>query len=54
MYVVNQGGNNVIRIDTTSDPPAIIGSPITEAPNPFGIGNDTEHNHMYVANGEGD
>jgi YVTN family beta-propeller protein len=53
MYVVNQGGNNVIRIDTTSDPPAIVGSPITVGSNPFGIGYDPEHFNMYVSNGEG-
>jgi hypothetical protein len=53
MYVVNQGGNNVIRIDTTSNPPAIVGTPITVGSNPFGIGYDPEHFNMYVSNGEG-
>ena len=33
MYVVNQGGNNVIRIDTTSDPPAVVGAAITVGSN---------------------
>ena len=53
MYVVNQNGDNVIRIDTTSDPPVIVGTPITVGANPFGIGYDPEHFNMYVSNGEG-
>ena len=53
MYVVNQNGHNVIRINASANPPIVIGSPITVGANPFGIAYDPEHFNMYVANGEG-
>ena len=50
VQMFERGHGTVSVIDTTTDPPSVIGSPITVGLNPVGIAYDPVHQRMYVTN----